>query len=377
MAVLSRINERIWRLLLLLIPAALCACSRVPLTTPAAPDTGKIIEPQVISVPESVESVSVSDVPQRFTIIDPLTDSAEGKDITKENGSSKTTISLCEPVDSRRPYPTVREQAETKKLIRKTCAALGVSRETCKYFVEVSLRESSYRYWVRHKKKGDTSAAVRGWIASANTYGWQVEWPYRSQLRADLSAIVMRPVRSLPNPYYPDVERWLTGGLGLGGLNVGYHLAKFDPMAPPEILCDPVVNVMVQVSIARSAVDRYGAKNLYEVQAIYGGRIYKDRHGRARPLSCSRGCPKDLQPDNPKHAAQRKRARYGDAKLRKRCLRKKIDCMASPSLGSVLRAPATPVAARYALADRVRGGPLPPFDTPRGVTETPPQVLSE
>lgn len=290
---------------------------------------------------------------------------------------SPTVASLCEPVDSRRPYPTAAERKATKKLIRTTCDALGVDRNTCKYFVMVALRESSYRWWVRHKMAGDAAAAVRGWMNASLTYGWDVRWSRKAQKQEDLTAITMVARREDANPYFPDVERWLTGGLGLGGVNVGYHLSKFDKMAPPEILCDPVINVIVQVSLARSAVDRYGARNMYEVQAVYAGRTYHDRNGRARALSCSVGCPKEMRGEELKFAEQRARARKGDGMMAKRCRLFGIDCLAKPQLGRTLRGRGVTVADRYEFAEMIRGAPLLRFGPPPDLREVTPQVVDE
>lgn len=286
-----------------------------------------------------------------------------------------TVVDLCEPVDQRRPYPTKDERLEVRQLIRATCSALGVDANSCKYFLMVASRESSYRWWVRHKMTGDAAFAVRAWISAAHIYGWDVHWPARAQKREDLTAIVMAPRHDGANAYFPDVSRWMTGGLGLGGLNVGYHLAKFDRVAPPEILCDPTINVMVQVALARSAVDRYRASNLYEVQAVYAGRTYYDSNGRVRPLSCAGGCPKDIRGDAPKHAKQRARARKGDAMMTKRCKSLGIDCLAKPKFGRVLRGRDVTPLQRYEFAEAIRGAPLPDFPDPLDFTEVEPQIV--
>jgi len=269
-----------------------------------------------------------------------------------------TIADLCEPYDSRRPYPTSSEKAATIDLIEATCKAMGVDKPSCRFFSHVvSLRESSYRPWVRHKMAGDVAAASRAYLGSGSRYGWDVFWRARDRKQENLQALELRP-REEPNPYFVTAERWMSGGLGLGGLNVPFHLAKFDPMAPPEILCDPVINVMVQISLARNAVDRYGARNWYEVQAVYAGRTFYDRKGRHRPLTCSGGCP-----DAPDAEDKLDKARKGDADLRKRCSVAELDCKAKPVLGTTLRHRATP-AERYTLAEKLRGAPLPAWDVP-------------
>lgn len=268
-----------------------------------------------------------------------------------------TIRNLCEPVDSRRPYPTRDERAQVQAVIRATCKEMGVSPESCVYFEKVvSLRESSYRSWVRHKHAGDRAAAARSYMAMAHAYGWRVSWDRVAQQQEDLSAMTFERYQEEQNPYYPEVERWLTGGLGLGGLNVGYHLAKFDKLAPPEILCDPVVNVMVQIYLARGAVNRYGASNWIEVQAIYGGRITYDRKGRTVPATCRAYQRRDEPcPDG---------VRKMEMGIRKRCKAQGLDCLSRPELGDKHPQRGTSAAEKYRVAEKVRGAPLPPFDPP-------------
>jgi len=120
-----------------------------------------------------------------------------------------------------------------------------------------------------------------------------------------------------------------------------------------------LVNIMVQVTIARNAVDRYGADNFAEIQAIYGGRKYFDRRGRSHPLSCTRGCPKNVD------EGERRRARRGDASILKRCRGAGIDCLKKPQLGNKLRLRNMTKEERYRAAEEIRGAPLPPFDIPK------------
>lgn len=341
--------------LLLLAVTALGACASTPKTL-ASP------EPQAQVVQVDVETTPTTPTPET---LEPLsTEDSSTAEPTPEPVAVKTTRDLCEPVDSRRPYPTRAERNETKALIRQTCRALGVDTNACKLFMIFSLRESSYRWWVRHKKPGDTSAAVVGWLDSASRYGWQIEWPLDARRQSDLTAIVMQPNKTGANPYYPDVHRWLTGGLGLGGINVGYHLSKIDDTAPPEILCDPILNIIVQVSIARSAQDHYDAYSAFQVQAVYGGRTFRDSNGRKRAMTCVGGCPEEIQGDQPKNVSRRTRAIRGDRNMRRRCAAVGMDCTVKLNLGQVLRGSDVTPADRYKFADELRGETLPPFDTP-------------
>jgi len=249
---------------------------------------------------------------------------------------------LCEPEDSRRAWPTDEERKKARKIINDTCEAMGVSKDSCAYFRIVSVRESSYRWWVRHKKKGDTAAAMNGYLAAARAYGWTARWSREARRAEDLSQLELYPVSDEPNPYFPEVERWLTGGLGLGGLNVGYHLRKIDTSAPPEILCDPVLNVMVQVTIARRAVRRYKAKNWIEVQAVYAGRTAYNEKGQVRPA----------------HDPKKDRA------IKSRCKKWGLDCYAKPELGKRIDLDRMTAEEVYEAAEAIRGAPLPPFGEP-------------
>lgn len=278
---------------------------------------------------------------------------SEASDLELENRVVITD--LCEPIDSRWAYPTRGEKKNIKSLIRKTCHAAGVSWQDCRFFSDiVAVRESAYRPWVRHKLSGDKSAALKSYLRNAPHYGWILQWGLKDRKREDVSKIVYTEHGDIQNPYYKDLERW-TYGLGLGGINVANHLSRFDKTAPPEILCDIVINTMVQIDIARSAVHNYGAENTMEVQAIFAGRKYYDENGRARPLSCSNGCPKNISPK------QKERAITGDRYIRKRCKARGIDCLRKPNFGSKLQLRKMTIPERYEAAEEIRGAELPSF----------------
>lgn len=255
---------------------------------------------------------------------------------------------LCEPHDSRWEWPTEKQRAQAKVLILATCEAMGVSQETCKYFKLVSGRESSYRWWARHKKFGDVSSAAGAYLSESEVYGWRAEWKYRARKHGEVEKIELWPLRGKnQNPYYPQALRFFYG-LGLGGLNVPYQLQKIDPMAPPEILCDPVLNTMVQVQISRSAVRRYGAKNFVEVQAIFAGRTDFDDRGKAIP------------------GHNRKK----DLLFLRRCRAYGLDCYSKPDFGRHLDIDRMTPEQIYSAADAIRKKPLPKFDK-----MTSPQVI--
>jgi len=292
---------------------------------------------------------------------EPPSQEEEEKAEAAEQPPPVTTLSLCEPIGERWPYPTADERKKTRALIKKTCKAMGVGKEDCKFFYGIiSVRESSYRYWVRHKLSGDVAAALSSYLGRSNIYGWSTRWHSKDRKREDLSKVEYKEYGSEQNPYFLDPKRWMFG-LGLGGLNISYHLVKFDKMAPPEILCDPVINVMVQITIARNAVTKYKAQNFAEIQAIYAGRTYHDDNGRARPLSCTRGCPKGVD------AEQKAKARKGDKGILKRCDAQGLDCYKKPQLGGKVVLKNMTREERYEAAEEIRGEALPPFDTPPDV----------
>jgi len=333
----------------------LCACA-------------SLAEPPVTTIPGAATSsgvhLSAAEAPVVLTtFLAPPEDSTEAPlpEVEVPGWKDPQTIrDLCEPVDGRWGYPTKAERAHTRSVIRATCDEMGVDEDSCLYFERiVSLRESSYRAWVRHKHGGDRAAAARSYMATAHVYGWQVRWDRKAKKQEDLGAMEFAPAPRAEsvNPYFTQTERWLAGGLGLGGLNIGYHLAKFDRKAPPEILCDPVVNTMVQIYLARSAVNRYGARNWIEVQAIYGGRSTYDENGHAIPETCKvyqrRGKP---CPDG---------VRKMEKGIRKRCRDQGLDCHSRPQLGDRHPRSKTSAQDRYRVAEKVRGAPLPPFDVPQ------------
>lgn len=275
-----------------------------------------------------------------------------------ETEELRTTIGLCEPIDQRWDYPTQDQRERSKDLIKETCKAMGVGSQDCKFFYGIiSTRESDHRPWVRHKLASDTSAALSAYMRRAHDYGWSVRWTPEGRKAEDVSKLEYMAYGDSQNPYFLDASRWMFG-LGLGGLNISYHLSKFDHLAPPEILCDPVINAMIQITIARISVSRYGAKNFAEVQAVYGGRTVPDENGTLVPLSCTRGCPKGASREDIA------RARSGDADILRRCSSHGLDCHKRPQLGGEIRLESMSIGDRYAAADAIRGESLPSFDAP-------------
>lgn len=351
---------RLKKALLALIVVAGCAGKdKVPVApvvdSAAAPVSDSSHENQQLEAIEEQEAQGADGTPLDSS---PIQETEDGPQ-SSEEPEPVTTLSLCEPIGKRWKYPKGDQRKEIRTLIKKTCRAMGVGAEDCRFFLNVvSIRESGYRPWVRHKLAGDVALALSSYIGTSQRYGWIVRWDPKARKQEDISKFEFKARGEEQNQYYKDPERWMFG-LGLGGLNIPYHLIKFDRMAPPEILCDTVINIMVQVTIARNAVDRYGADNFAEIQAIYGGRKYFDRRGRSHPLSCTRGCPKNVD------EGERRRARRGDASILKRCRGAGIDCLKKPQLGNKLRLRNMTKEERYRAAEEIRGAPLPPFDIPK------------
>lgn len=185
-------------------------------------------------------------------------------------------VGQCEPIEERWSIAGADEQALTQALVNETCRELGAD---CALIRAWALRESTWTPWRRHRMAGDRLEASSAYIASAKRYGYSVRGVDRHPETREIRAI---RVRELPerdaNPYYPSHERWMHG-LGLLGQIPGWHLAKWDPMAEPEVLCDPVVATIVAIRIARQAQSHYGATSYIAINAVYAGRTQKVQLG--------------------------------------------------------------------------------------------------
>lgn len=113
-----------------------------------------------------------------------------------------------------------------------------------KFLRLVSLRETSYRPWKRHRLSPDQAANDRAYVRQAKRYGVEVKTVCANgQKRCKKSEKIISlvtPTKSDFNPHYNDLWRWHYG-LGLYGQVSALHVAAWDPMAPPEVLCREVV----------------------------------------------------------------------------------------------------------------------------------------
>jgi len=67
--------------------------------------------------------------------------------------------------------------------------------------------------------------------------------------------------------------RGVEDGLGAYGLSLRWHGNKWDGSDLEPALCTPEVSTAIAHEIVWRAVTRYGARNLVEVQAVYGGFV--------------------------------------------------------------------------------------------------------
>lgn len=128
------------------------------------------------------------------------------------------TIGVCDPVDGPRIQWTAEQRAETKSRAMAACRRLKADPGICAWVSASGERESDWRPGVRHTKgKGES-------------------------------------------------------GIGPLGLSIRWHGDKW-PGDPEPALCSPEASVIVALDIARRAQERWGARNLIEVQAVFAGRF--------------------------------------------------------------------------------------------------------
>lgn len=127
-------------------------------------------------------------------------------------------IGTCDPVDGPPIEWSAEQRAEVRGRVAAACKALRAMPEVCELLDVAGARESSWSPSVRH---------VLG-------------------------------------------ER--ENGLGVLGLSKRWHAAKW-PEPPEPAFCSPEASVIVALDIVRRAQERWGARNLVEVQAVFAGRF--------------------------------------------------------------------------------------------------------
>jgi len=131
---------------------------------------------------------------------------------------AQSPIGKCDPVDGPALQFTQAERRAVRQRIRRACKATGAAPIVCAYHDAVTVRESSGRSSVRHRLgKGEN-------------------------------------------------------GVGPQGLSIVSHADKWPGPADPDF-CVPEVSFVVTHEIVHKAVTRYGARNLWDVQAVFAGRF--------------------------------------------------------------------------------------------------------
>lgn len=109
-----------------------------------------------------------------------------------------------------------------------------------KFLRLVAMRETTYRPWKRHRLNPDQSANERAYVRQAGRYGIEVKTVCangKDRCKNDLKVISsVTPADPDFNSHYKDMWRWQYG-LGMYGEVAALHVASWDPMAPPEVLC--------------------------------------------------------------------------------------------------------------------------------------------
>lgn len=131
---------------------------------------------------------------------------------------AQSPIGQCDPVEGDAIKFTAEERRAVRRRIRHACEASGAAPIVCAYHDAVTVRESSGRASVRHVRgKGEA-------------------------------------------------------GLGPQGLSLASHARKWPGQADPDF-CTPEVSFVVTHEILHRAVTHYGARNAWDVQAVFAGRF--------------------------------------------------------------------------------------------------------
>ena len=177
----------------------------------------------------------------------------------------------CRAAAKNESAPSPEEATRIRHLVEATCAQLGV--RPCSLFTLIAERESDWRPWMRHVPRQYARTPNWGYLRNAERYGWAVE---RQSERRRLSLKNLHfhklPDAQVVNAHFPDYLRWADGGLGLYAFHPAYHLFRWDPAAPPEVLCDPVIATVVAIRLARFAVHKLQARTWLDVHRVFGGR---------------------------------------------------------------------------------------------------------
>lgn len=116
------------------------------------------------------------------------------------------------------------------------CQKASRKGDTLEKFLWVAYaRETTGRYWKRHRLESDVKAAKTTWFREAGEYGWTIPVDESGEMVESPYAHEDEP----SNPHFGERHRWHFG-LGPIGQNAAFWVKWWDPLAPPEVLCREV-----------------------------------------------------------------------------------------------------------------------------------------
>ena len=148
-------------------------------------------------------------------------------------------IGTCDPADGPPIEWSAEQRAAVKARVRAACRAMKAAKTTCEWLDAVGERESSWSPSVRH---------VRGKNES---------------------------------------------GLGALGLSLRWHRDKWPGDDEDPAFCSPEASVIVALDLVRRAQLHWSARNLVEVNAIFGGRFRCVDEGGQRECFILRDAARD------------------------------------------------------------------------------------
>jgi len=151
-------------------------------------------------------------------------DAEERSDDLIENNGLEIPVPNC---SDHQAYDSA-ESRETRARVQAVCKEVGADPIVCAYMDAVVVRESSGRSGVRHTKGKNEN------------------------------------------------------GLGAMGLSLRWHRDKWPGEDEDPLFCHPEVTAVVSLAIMHRAMQRYKAKNIVEIQAIYAGNWTCQGEGRER-----------------------------------------------------------------------------------------------
>lgn len=173
---------------------------------------------------------------------------------------------LCEPPEERW---TALRAARTRTMGLLVAAATRTGIDP-RFVLAIGERESHFRPFVRHPR--DSRYSRSAYVRSDHRYGWTIEWPRKARREVDLEAMIMTPGPNASSSYGDPVP-WISGGLGVLGMVPANHVWRWDPTANPEVLCDPVIAVIVFARLTTWAIREYQAATWLDVHSVYAGRV--------------------------------------------------------------------------------------------------------